>query len=326
MGGRIYDISPMDIADVDLNLLVVFDALLRARSVSAAARQLNMSQPATSFALNRLRQTFDDPLFIRTSRGVHPTPFAERLAIPLENVLERIRSDILLRPVFDPKSAQRTITFNMHDVGEFVFLGPILKRIAELAPGVKIITVNKQLSELEAALRAGDIDLAVGHFPELHGANLFQQRLFTHSFVCIVRKDHSTIGKEMTRKQFLDGAHCIVHAPSQLGNLADDYLTAELESQGLTRRVALSIEHYLAVPMIVGESDLIFTVPYAIGQQLTKLGDIKLVRPPFKSKPRVVLQLWHSRFHHDAANRWIRGIVADLFLDRGRTRSKAAKR
>jgi DNA-binding transcriptional LysR family regulator len=312
----------MDILDVDLNLLVVLDALLRTRSVSAAARRLNMSQPATSFALKRLRTTFGDPLFVRTSRGIHPTPNAERLAIPLTNILEGIRSDLLHRPTFDPQVVRRAITFNMHDVGELVFLAPILKRVSELAPGIEIFTVNKSMAELDSALRSGDVDLAVGHFPELHGAALFQQRLFTHSFVCIVRKDHPTIGKEMTRRQFLDGAHAIVHEAGRTG----DFLSSELEAQGLKRRVVLNIEHYLAVPMILTESDLIFTVPYAIGQELAKLGDIKLVRPPFKSKPRIVKQFWHSRFHHDDANRWIRGIVADLFLDSSRDRAKNPRR
>lgn len=304
----------MDIADIDLNLLVVFDALLRTHSVSAAARQLGMSQPATSFALNRLRKTFDDPLFVRTPRGVHPTPYAESLALPLANILESIRSDILHRSTFDPATARRAIKLNMHDVGELVFLPPILKHISEIAPGIEIQTANRSESEIEPALRAGEIDLVIGHFPELHGATLFQQRLFSHSFVCITRKGHPITGKEMTRRQYIEGEHGIVHATGQ----TRDVLSAELEAQGLTRRVVLSIQHYLAVPMILAASDLIFTVPHIIGEQLAQLGDIKLLNPPFKEKRRVVKQYWHARFHEDPANRWIRGVVADLFLQSGR--------
>ena len=304
----------MDISDLDLNLLVVFDALLRTHSVSAAARHLNMSQPATSFALNRLRKTFDDPLFIRTPRGVHPTPYAESLALPLANVIESIRSDILHRSAFDPRTARRSITLNMHDVGELVFIPPILKHVSRIAPGIEILTVNRHESEIEPALRAGEIDLVIGHFPELHSAALFQQRLFSHSFVCITRKGHPITGKDMTRRHFIEGEHGIVHATGQ----TRDVLSAELDAQGLTRRVVLSIQHYLAVPMILAESDLIFTVPYAIGEQLAKLADIKLLNPPFKEKRRVVKQYWHARFHQDPANRWIRGVVAELFLQSGR--------
>lgn len=305
----------MDIADVDLNLLVVFDALLRTRSVTGAARVLKMSQPATSFALNRLRKVFGDPLFVRTARGIHPTPFAENLAAPLETILDRIRTDLLQQPTFEPSTVHRSFTFNLQDIGELVFLPPILKRLSKVAPGIDIRTVNLPATELPAALQSGEVDLALGHYPELGGGALFQQQLFTHSFVCIVRKDHPAIGSEITRKQFMEGVHGVVHATGQM----NDTLETEFASQGLQRKVVLRIEHFLAVPTILSQSDLIFTVPYVIGERLARLGDIKLVRPPFKTHPRVVRQHWHTRFHHDPANQWMRRIVADLFLDK-RTR------
>lgn len=315
----------MDITDIDLNLLVVLDALLRARSVSGAARTLGMSQPATSFALNRLRKVFGEPLFVRTARGIHPTPYAESLSAPLEGILDRIRSDLLQQPTFDPATVQRPVTFNMADIGELVFLPRIIAKLSAVAPGVQVRTVNLPEAQLEPALRSGEVDLALGYFPDLVSAALFQQRLFAHSFVCIVRADHPTIGDEMTRRQFLAGFHGVVHPAGHL----NDSLEAELQAQGLTRRVSVRIEHYLAVPTLLSQSDLIFTVPYAIGSSLAKLGDIKLVRPPFKAKPRVVKQHWHARFQHDAANRWLRSVVTDLFMDREsrpRARSVRARR
>src|SRR5687768_4595937 len=308
----------MDIADVDLNLLVVFDALLKARSVSGAARALKMSQPATSFALNRLRKMFGEPLFVRTARGIHPTPYAESLSLPLETILDRIRADLLQQPTFDPATEQRSITFNMQDIGELVFLPRILDRLNTIAPGLQVRTVNLPPPLLEPALRSGEVDIALGHFPDLDGAALFQQRLFSHSFVCIVRADHPTIKDEMTRRQFLEGLHAVVHPAGHMS----DSLETELQTQGLTRRVSVRIEHFLAVPTILSQSNLIFTVPYAIGAELAKLADIKLVRPPFKAKPRIVKQHWHARFQHDAANRWLRTMVAELFLDKA-TRSRA---
>jgi DNA-binding transcriptional LysR family regulator len=302
----------MDITNVDLNLLVVLDALLRARSVSGAARALGISQPAASLALQRLRTTFGNPLFVRTARGIHPTPYAERLRGPLEAILDRIRADLLQQPTFDPARVERAVTFYMQDIGELVFLPRILEKLAVLAPGMHVRTVNLPVAHIEPALRAGEVDLALGHFPELADAALYQQRLFTHSFVCLVRQNHPTIGAEMTRRQFNEGHHAVVHPSGQL----NDTLDAELAAQGLTRHVAVRIEHFLAVPTILGQSDLICTVPYAIGASLAKLADIKLVRPPFKAKPRIVRQHWHSRFHHDGANRWLRGVVAELFVTR----------
>lgn len=313
----------MDIADVDLNLLVVFDALLKARSVSGAARALKMSQPATSFALNRLRKMFGEPLFVRTARGIHPTPYAESLGAPLEAILDRIRADLLQQPTFDPATEQRSITFNMQDIGELVFLPRILERLNAIAPGLQVRTVNLPPPLIEPALRSGEVDIALGHFPDLVGAALFQQRLFSHSFVCIVRADHPTIKDEMTRRQFLEGWHAVVHPAGHM----NDSLEAELQAQGLTRRVSVRIEHFLAVPTILSQSNLIFTVPYAIGASLAKLADIKLVRPPFKAQPRVVKQHWHGRFQHDAANRWLRAVVAELFMDGSpRSRTRATRR
>jgi DNA-binding transcriptional LysR family regulator len=311
----------MDITEIDLNLLVVFDALLRARSVSQAARQLGMSQPATSFALNRLRKTFGDPLFVRTSRGIHPTPFSEAMAVPLEEVIERIRADLLQQPIFDPATATRAVTFNMQDIGELVFLPQIMERLSALAPGLQLRTVNLPAAELEPALRKGEVDVAVGHFPELASAAVYQQRLFTHAFVCIVRADHPTIGGELTRKQFIEGRHAVVHPAGHM----NDSLELELQQQGLTRHISVRLEHFLAVPTLLERSDLIFTVPYAIGASLAKLAAIKLVKPPFKARPRLVRQHWHSRFQHDAANRWLRGVVAGLFMDKRPRARRSAK-
>ncbi|MFO7306143.1 MAG: LysR family transcriptional regulator [Gammaproteobacteria bacterium] len=305
----------MNLRDVDLNLLVVFDALLRTGSVTRAAQVLGMSQPATSFALSKLRKIFGDPLFVRTGTGICPTPYAERLAAPLDRILDSIRFDLLRQQDFDPATAQRSITLAMHDIGELVFLPPIMERVAAVAPGIEIRTVNLPVPELEPALRSGEVDLVVGYFPELQSAALFQQRLFAHSFVCLVRRDHSEIGDEMTRKQFAEGRHAVVHADGSL----DDTLEAELREMGLARRVVLRVQHYLALPAVLSRSDLIVTVPYAIGLSLARMGDLKVVRPPFNARPRIVRQHWHSRFKHDPANRWIRGIIADLFVKKSRS-------
>jgi DNA-binding transcriptional LysR family regulator len=307
----------MDIRNLDLNLLVVFDALLRTRSVTRAAADLDMSQPAASFALNKLRTALGDPLFVRTSRGIQPTPRAEQLAAPLADILDDIRTRLLQQPTFAPEQAERTITFNMPDIGELVFLPSILNRLAALAPKLSIQTVNLPDADIEPALQSGAVDLALGYFPRLQSAALYQQRLFTHSFVCIVRRNHPRIRDKISRRQFVENNHGVVG-----GSHMDEWLDAELREQGLIRRIVLRVEHFLALPMILSESELIFTVPYAIGAELAKLADVKLIQPPFKVRSRVVKQHWHSRFHNDAANRWVRGIVADLFLEK-RCRSSA---
>ena len=302
----------MDIRKVDLNLLVVFDMLLRLHSVTRTAEALGMSQPAMSLALNKLRGAFADPLFVRGSRGLLPTPRAEQLAVPVQHVLDQIRNDVLRQPSFDPGTTDRTFTFNMADVGELVFLPRLYADLRAVAPRANIRTVSTPPAQLTEAMLSGEVDLAIGYFPGLQGAAIYQQRLFRHSFVCIVRKDHPVFRRQITKRQFLEAEHAVVDQEGKSHELFEETLAA----QGLIRRVVLSIPHYLAIPLVVAESDLIVTVPYAIGASFAKMANLKMFRPPIQVGQPEVKQHWHARFHHDQVNRWIRGVVAKLFLDK----------
>jgi len=311
----------VNLRHVDLNLLVVFDTLVRTGSVTRAAQQLGMSQPATSLALNKLRKLFDDPLFVRTAAGIFPTPHAERLAAPVAAPLDHIQAEVLQQPTFNVAEGQRSITLITQDIGELVFLPALMLHIAALGTGIEIRTIDVPTAQIEPALRSGEADLALGHYPDLHSAALYQQRLFTHSFVCLVRRTHPEIGANMTRKQFADGKHAIVNSDGG----QSDVLESELRKLGLQRHAAMRVRHHLALPMILAESDFIVTVPEAIGASLARMADIKLVRPPFKVAPRIVTQHWHSRFHRDPANRWLRAIVSDVFVERPRSTPTTTK-
>jgi DNA-binding transcriptional LysR family regulator len=311
----------MDISSVDLNLLVVFDMLLRKRNVTRAAEALGVSQPAVSYALNRLRRTFSDPLFVRVSHGLQPTPRAASLAEPLHGVLESIRADILTPASFAPAQARRVFRLNMSDVGELVLLPKILQHLQRNAPGVDIETDNLRGDTLDAALRSGEVDLAVGHFPELTSPNLYQQRLFSHSFVCIVRKNHPTLTGALTRKQFIAGLHAVVHVEGQ----SHEEFEQALREREISRRVVLRVKHYLALPALLAVSDLIFTVPYAIAMSLARMMEIQILDLPFPAPHPEVKQHWHARLHADAANQWMRTVIAELFLER-RRRQKALDR
>jgi DNA-binding transcriptional LysR family regulator len=290
------DIRRADIRKVDLNLLVVFDVLLRLQSVTRAAEELGMSQPAMSLALNKLRSTFADPLFVRGSRGLSPTPRAEQLAVPVRQVLDQIRNDVLRQPNFDPATTVRTFSFNMADVGELVFLPRLYSHLRAVAPRANIRIVSTPPAQLAEAMQSGEVDLAVGYFPHLQGAAMYQQRLFSHSFVCIVRKNHPIFGSQITRKQFLEAHHVVVDQEGKSHELFE----ATLAAQGL----------------VVAESDLIVTVPYAIAASFAKMTNLKMLRPPIQVGQPEVKQHWHARFHHDQVNGWIRSVVAELFLDK----------
>jgi DNA-binding transcriptional LysR family regulator len=309
----------MNIREADLNLLCILDALLRLRSVSRAAEDLGMSQPAVSFSLNKLRILFKDPLFIRAARGMRPTPRAEELAGPLQEVLDKIKSGLLTPTRFDPATTQRRFTFNMADVGELVFLPALRARLEAAAPGANIKTVSTPPSELEEAMRSGEVDLVVGYFPDLQGAAVYQQRLFSHSFVCIVRKDHPRIGSQLTRNRFLEEGHAVVQQEGKSHELFEQALA----DQGLARRVVISIPHFLAIPLIIAESDLIVTVPYAVARSFARMADLKMLPPPIQVQRADLKQYWHARFHHDPANQWIRGVTASLFVEKRATRARS---
>jgi DNA-binding transcriptional LysR family regulator len=306
----------MDIRKVDLNLLVVFDMLLQKQNVSRAAEALDMSQPALSFALNKLRTMFDDPLFVRASRGVRPTPLAEQLAGPLHHVLDQIRNTVLQGPQFDPATTQRSFTLNMADVGELVFLPKLYAHLAGVAPGVALNTAYTPPGALEQALEAGEVDLAIGYFPFLQGASVYQQRLFSHGFVCLVRKDHPSIGAQMSKAQFLAARHMTVYREGKQTALVDEFLEAE----GLPRRIVLRVPHFLSIPSIIGSSDLVVVVPYAVGLICVGMANLKMVRPPLRMPQADVKQFWHARFHHDQASIWLRGQVAGLFGEGAKAR------
>jgi DNA-binding transcriptional LysR family regulator len=296
---------------LDLNLLPIAVALYEERGVSKTATRLGMSQPAVSAALARLRKAFDDPLFVRTAHGMEPTPRAQALIAPARDVLSRVERDVLSGLAFDPATANVTFALALSDVGEMVFLPRILERIQRLAPLASLRSVSPPPSELREGLETGEIDLAVGYFPDLETNNFFQQRLFTHHFCCLLRADHPIASKRLSLKQFLSLKHVAVHAAGRSQELVERFLSRNK----IHPKVVLVTPHFMSLPTIIGKSDLCATVPHAIGMFFSgSWTNIKTVLPPFTDAPRIVLrQLWHRKAHRDLRNQWLRRLVSELF-------------
>lgn len=299
----------IDMRRFDLNLLVVFEALFQAKNVTQAGLSLSLSQPATSFALAKLRSAFNDPLFVRTPQGMRPTPQAIELSKTVSEVLHLVRENVLQRPDFDPYTATRSFTLVMTDIAEMVFLPRLLKLLREEAPNANLRTVIMPPAEVESALEAGNVDLAIGLFPGLKRASFYQQRLFQHPFACIVRHNHPLIGKRMTFQQFLDAPHAVVEAQGRNYEVFEHLL----KRKGLKRRVALRLPHFLSIPMVIADSDLVATVPYVLATVFSRYAKIRLVPLPIKVGNYDVRQYWHERFHNDMANRWLRTAIAERF-------------
>lgn len=297
----------MDIRAVDLNLLVIFDAMARHRSVNRAAEAVGLSQPATSAALARLRLLFGDALFVRAGAGMEPTPRALELAPAVHAVVETISTQILQQAAFDPLVADRTFTILTPDIGEIAFIPPVLRRLRTHAPGVRLHAVSMPRKAAAEALESGAAELAVGFFPDLQKAGFFQQGLFKTSYACIACAGNREVGPRLTLKQYLAARHVVVR-PEGREHAFDRYL----EEKGQHRRVMLELSHFMSLLAILPGSDLIATVPDDIATAVERHIRIKRIALPLRAPTIDVQQFWHRRLQHDPANKWLRGVFHEV--------------
>ena len=299
------------LASLDLNLLVVFDAILKDRNITLAARRVGLSQPAMSSALARLRRTFNDPLFVRTALGMQPTPYAQLLAPPIQRACELVVSSLSIGTDFEPASSTRTFTFYMSDIGQGIFLPKLVAALEQRAPRVRVKVLRVPERGAQEAMAAGDVDLAVGLFPDFR-AGFFQQRLYRDEFVCLVRADHPTARPNMPAKAFAELRHVAV---ASVGTGHEAAIERAFTQQRQRRRVALTIPHFMALPSIVARSDCIVTVPGRLAHAFEGFPGIRAIAPSIAIEPFEIRQHWHERYHQDPANKWIRGVIAELFLE-----------
>ncbi|MES2531337.1 MAG: LysR family transcriptional regulator [Pseudomonadota bacterium] len=298
----------MDITKVDLNLLVAFAAMAQHRSVTRAAESIGLSQPAMSAAVARLRLLFDDALFVKTAAGMQPTPRAMQLSEPVLRVVEAIKAEILPASAFDPASSTKEFAIVTPDIAEVHFLPRILAEFAREAPRCALRTVSMSRHAAADALASGAAELAIGYLPDLQKAGFFLQKLFRNDYVCIVRSAHPEIGEKLTLKTYLAASHAVVSPDGR-----EHLLEQALQQRRLERRVVVVLSHFMSLLPIIESSDLVATVPRDLANICVRHGDIRIVEPPFKSPVVEVHQFWHRRFHQDAANVWLRGLVHRLF-------------
>jgi DNA-binding transcriptional LysR family regulator len=297
----------MNVQGLDLNLLRVFDTVLRDRSVTMAARHLGLTQPAVSNALARLRAQFEDALFVRTAMGMDATPFARELSEPVRQALALLESALAHGPGFDPATSTRAFRFYMSDLGQIEFLPPLVERAQRVAPGVRLEAVALEVEDISDALAAGALDLAVGFLPGL-GPPVRRQPLFRDPYVCLMRADHPDIDKTLTKKKFLAASHALV---SYRGG--HRVIEEALERAGLARKITLRVPHFTVVPMVLERSDLILILPRKVARVYERQGRFKFLPPPVPIPPADVAAHWHERFERDPGNRWLRETIAELF-------------
>jgi DNA-binding transcriptional LysR family regulator len=271
---------------------------------------LQMSQSGFSSALSRLRRYSNDQLFVRTGAGMVPSPYGRRMIDAATAALSTIEDGILAQPDFDPNTAHGELSFAMTDLAEIVFLPRLLDHLQRVAPNLNVHTQSLPEQEIHQALSNGQVDLALGYFPDLTGDLFFRQRLYSHTFACIVQENHPLVSGVMSASVFARLGHVEVSSPSRTGHLFEQIL----QRHGIRRRVVLRTPHHLSLPAIVESTQLIATVPLAVAAWFARNG-VKLVALPFNPGSFEVNQHWHRRYHQDTRHRWLRQQVATLFND-----------
>jgi DNA-binding transcriptional LysR family regulator len=300
----------------DAKLLRLFDLLHHTGSVTRAAEELGLSQPTISIWLSKLRTQFNDQLFVRTSEGMQPTPRADALIGTVRTALESFRQLSASEPVFNPASADRKFRICMTDASHITLLPQLLSHVRARAPKVRLDAARID-ADMPLALQTGDADIAIGLVPQLE-AGFYQQTLFTQDWVCLANKEHPRIGKTFTLKQYKEESHILIAAGT--GAMLQ---SEALKQQRINRRVLLELPGFLGLPAILATTDLIVTLPRHIGETLARLGGLKVLECPVNIPSFQVKQHWHARYHNDPANRWLRGLCADLFLKTGRNKMLA---
>ena len=300
----------MELEDIDLNLLVVFRQMLVERRVSRVAEKLGVSQPAVSNALARLRKLLGDELFLRTARGMEPTPLAEQLAESVSYALGMIHSALNQRASFEPATSQRRFSMGMTDIGEIYFLPALMDRLARESPSITLSTVRNQAVNLRDEMEAGKVDLAIGLLPQLK-AGFFQRRLFRQRYVCLFRRGHRLDKKKISLAEFSEAEHVVVVSAGTGHGQVDEWL----QRRGVPRRVRLTVPHFVAVGDILHSTDMVATVPERLAQRMAGPFGLAYVAHPAPLPEMAINLFWHAKYHKDPANQWLRSLVFEMFAD-----------
>lgn len=317
----------MKLSDIDLNLLVAFEALLAERSVTHAADRIGCSQSAMSNALRRLRELLEDPVFVQGSDGLQPTPLALALTEPVHDALQILRGALGPRERFDPRRARRTFRLVLSDLSALVFLPPLLERIGEEAPGVELVIEPVGPGFPADALRTGRIEAVIGTFR--HQRPPYQgQDLFTDDPVALVRDTHPVLDGGLTLEAYLSLRHLLAPAADADAAGIDPTLPGPEPSErrprrrpepvdralaalGRRRRVGLVVPHLMIVPAVLASSDLIATLPRKAAAHARRRYPLSLLELPLEVAGTIQRVSWHQRSQHDPGCRWLRQVLLE---------------
>jgi DNA-binding transcriptional LysR family regulator len=303
------------LAGVDLNLLVALDALLEAGSVTGAARQVGLSQPAMSSALGRLRDLFGDPLLIRARGGMTPTPLARELRAPVRRVVREVTGMLEPAGPFDP-SAPHRFRLAVTDYVGLVLLPAIAARVQAAGPALELEVRAAHDWQLPAEdLEGGRLDLAVSFFRQVP-PRLRAEHLLDEEFVCAVRTDHPGVRSRLGLRQFAALPHLLIAPRAGKTGIVDRALAA----RGLTRRIAVTVPHFMVAPAVVAQTDCVATLAARIARVGAAMAPLRLLAPPLALEGFAVEMVWHPQTDAHPPSAWLRQQVREAAAGLGARR------
>ena len=292
----------MHLSGVDLNLFVVFEAVYLERNLTRAAQHLNVTQPAVSNALARLRSAFDDPLFVRVGRGMMPSPLAQNLIGPVQAALRQLRASIDQGRRFDPATSDRLYNIWARDTVATELMPGLLARLAGEAPGVRVHCHQIDRREIAGELATGQLDFAID-IPELARAELKSTPLFTDRYVCVLRRGHPLGCRNLDLEAFLAARHILVSG-RRSGRAFIDLALARIGRQTAS---ALRLTHFQPAFHVAMSTDMILSAPLSLARKY----DVTVKELPFPAPALQSLLYWHRNADEDPANAWLRERIVD---------------
>ena len=297
----------MLLRNIDLNLLVVLDALLTEKHVTRTGVRLHLSQPAISHSLNKLRVLLDDPLLIRQGNEVVLSALAQNLQAPLKEILGQIETLLGQSIDFVPADSQRTLRIAMSDYGAAIVLPKLLVQLRAQAPGTSLVVIQDSRLGMLEQVGQGRIDLAIGVFPA-PGADICTEVLFEETFTCLLNRCSLPENGVLDLDSYLARPHLLVSMDGNTRGEVDNVLRA----RGLKRRVAVNVPHWGTAPGMIADTDLILTVATRTLTNVPFGDTLVAMAPPLTVAPFNYVQAWHNRFNQDPAHRWLRELVKQV--------------
>jgi DNA-binding transcriptional LysR family regulator len=296
----------VNLARFDLNLLIIFEALISEQNVTRAGQKVGLSQPAMSAALNRLRHLLKDELFIRSGNTMRPTARALEIEHSVSSILQQIESS-LAPPSFDPTRARKTFRLAINDLGAALFIPPLMQQVGSVAPHIDFEIMPADEDRAIELLDAGKADVAAGLYTRQLN-RLQSTRLYQAPFVCALRRDHPDAKCTLSMEHFASLSRISIAQRGDPGEKIDQIL----RKHGLKQQTAIVVPHYLAVPFILAQSNLVAVLPLKLVKRFEKSEHIRVVKTEFCELSAPIHMTWNAATANDPANRWLRSMIINI--------------